>query len=260
MMMEYSTDDPTYSLLGDMQEPVLVSTKPNNKVRSTTRYFNFLSFLTGSYMSVVHPFLVFSTLRTAHLETVDHRFLLALGWTVLTCLVYFLGMRVWLRMAQDRFQECSEAMLFQMEAHYIAGSLLGTSISLIPQVTLLIKSAPRGPLIAALAVAGMMLWFPLVLCLIPINKRSSDIGDNSKTRNKKVGAFSRKKSRYLAYILFGGNILLDICLDWVYNERGKSFTFQLLLLYLSLLAGSVFAVIVCSLPEEEIPEERESLI
>jgi hypothetical protein len=258
MMMEYSADDPTYPLLSDMQEPVLVSTKPNNEVQSatSTRYLSFLSFLTGSYMSVVHPILLSPILLTASMDTLDHRFLFALGWTVWT---YF-GMWVWLSMVQERFQEFSEANLFVTGSHYIAGSLLGTITCLIPQVTSLITTAPREPLIAALAVAGMLLWFLLTLCLIPNNKRTcrSDVGNNSKTRNKKDWIFSRKESRYLACILFG--IQCGICLDWVYNEQGKAVTFQLLLLNLSISAGSVFVVKVCSSAEEEIPEERESLI
>jgi hypothetical protein len=106
----------------------------------------------------------------------------------------------------------------------------------------------------------MLLWFPLMLCLIPNNKRSTDVGDNSKTRNKKVGTFSRKESRpYFVFVAVGLSLALMV-LNCVYTARGKALTVQLLLLSLSLSAGSVFVVKVCSSPEEEIPEERESLI
>jgi hypothetical protein len=254
--------DTYYPLMGDMDHEPLVSTTPSNKVQSTTIYLNFLSFLVGSCMCVVHIILVSQILLTAHLETVAHGFILGLGLTAWTCFVYLLGMRVWLRMVQERLQECSKANLFVMEAHYTAGcipgSLLGTIISLMPQVSSLINSAP---LVASLAVAGMLLWFPLMLCLIPNNKRSTDVGDNSKTRNKKEVTFSRTCGRHV--VIFLTWTVLDY---WIYNARENMLTWMLLLILLLVLSMNL----VLFLPNEECDydydadddtqEERESIV
>jgi hypothetical protein len=173
-MME-STDIDIYPEKDNMHEPLISKACNAIKVPSTS-YLHFLSFLTGSCMAVGSQILLSQIMWTTNLESTFHIVCFSLAWSFWTCLIVFLGMVGWGRLVQGRVQEC-ETLLFQMEAHHIVGSLL--SISLIwllvdvLQATSFMKSAPRGPIVAALAVLGMVLWFPIMLCFVPNTKSSS---------------------------------------------------------------------------------------
>jgi hypothetical protein len=160
--------------LGDdiMQEPLVVSNKPttNNAVSSTctTSNLNLIGLLAGSYVAFCPQIVLSQIMRTVHLETFRSQqlLLLGVGWSLGSCLVVFLGMLACRRMIQERVQECSEAMLFQMEAHYIVGALFSSSFIL--PVTSFISSNTSAPLIAV-----MLLWFPVMLGLIPTRTTST---------------------------------------------------------------------------------------
>jgi hypothetical protein len=93
-------------------------------------------------------------------------------WPLGACLIVFLGMLAWMRLVQGRVQECGGTLLFKMQSHCIAGSLLSASATLVLQVTSFVKSATKG--LSSQHSPLQAWWFPLVLCVVPNNKHRSN--------------------------------------------------------------------------------------
>lgn len=166
-----------------------------------TRYLHFLSFVTGAWMAVLSQVLLSQTMWIKDLidSTTLHIVTFSLIWSFWTCVVVFCSMLWWGRLLERRLPLSQnnnnnrttataslDTILFQMEAHHIVGALL--SISALWMTVDVVQASDyhaaavsayqsmtgrqasglgQALLWAALCVAGMLLWYPLMACLLP---------------------------------------------------------------------------------------------
>jgi hypothetical protein len=112
-------------------------------------------------------------------------------------MVVCFGMKAWMHLVKGRVRQCDETLTFQMQAHYIVGSLVGTSIIL--QITLFVKSAPP---VAALAVAGMLVWSSFLLCLFPIIVKAQGITSEYQLVGATIGLITGIAQLVPCYLLY----------------------------------------------------------
>jgi len=174
------------------------------------------SFVTGAWIAVLSQVLLSQTMWIKDLmtSTTLHIVMFSLVWSFWTCVVVFCSMLWWGRLLGRRLNHWSEessssnnnhqnasldTILFQMEAHHIVGALLSISalwmtVDIVQASDYHSKAASvyqsmtgrqasglgQAVLWTALCVAGMLLWYPLMACLL---SRMSVHHDNKENDN-----------------------------------------------------------------------------